>query len=141
MLKKYFTLPFIVLIALSINAVAQNRTGTYQWKYKDTAIRILKVKEIKKGKKKILSFDLRVEQSEYPCVGEFSGKAQQLSKNLFEYNSNMLERSSETNELIYCRLTFAFSGNKVIVRENGCEDFHGARCNFEGEFIRLKSSK
>ncbi len=141
MLRNYFLLLFILFLTASNIALAQNRSGTYQWKYKDTAIGVLEITKIKDDKNKAINFKLRIEQSDYPCVGEISGKAKWVSLNLFEYNSNRPSRDSETKELNYCRLTFVFSGNSLIVRESDCGDFHGARCNFEGKFTRVKNSK
>ncbi len=141
MLRNYFLLLFVIFLTVSNASFAQNRSGTYQWKYKDIAIGIVKITELKGDKNKTINFKLEVEQTDYPCVGEISGKAKWVLSNLFEYNSNRPIRDSETKELNYCRLTFVFSGNSLIVRESDCEVFHGARCNFEGEFTRVKNSK
>ncbi len=141
MLRSYFLSVFILLLVLTTNAFAQNRSGTYYWNWKNKSINVLTIVENKKTKKKTIQFKLGVNQIDAPCVGEITGKAKQISTNVFEYNSNSQERDTGTNERIFCRLTFIFSGNTVTVRENDCSDFHGARCSFEGDYKRTNRSK
>ena len=116
---------------------SQNRSGTFQWKFKDTAIGILKIKETKTGKRTRIKFEIHIGQSDSPCVGEMDGNLKFVSSNLYEYNPDRPSHDS-AGELNYCRLSFVFSGNNVVVREDACEDFHGARCNFEGKYTRVK---
>ncbi|MGB7069374.1 MAG: hypothetical protein WBD22_07750 [Pyrinomonadaceae bacterium] len=137
MLRINLVLALIILLASSIQVSAQNRTGTYQWKFKDTAIGIIKIKETKAGKRRRIKFEIHIGQSDYPCVGEMTGSLKFVSSNLYEYNPDRPSRG-RADELNYCRLSFVFSGNNVVVRENACEDFHGARCNFEGKYTRVK---
>jgi formylglycine-generating enzyme required for sulfatase activity/tRNA A-37 threonylcarbamoyl transferase component Bud32 len=75
---------------------------------------------------KSLSFQIEVGMP--GCVGDLSGKAKWISETVAEYQS-------KNNEL-YCRLTFIFNGKKVTVKENGCDEAHGASCNFEGTYTR-----
>lgn len=75
---------------------------------------------------KSLSFQIEVGMP--GCVGDLSGKAKWISETVAEYQS-------KNNEL-YCRLTFIFNGKRVTVKENGCEEAHGASCNFEGTYTR-----
>jgi hypothetical protein len=135
-LFKFIFLIFVVSL-VSILSFGQNRSGKYILKYKNEVIGVIKIKEVRKRKQKSLSFDVQIGQPETTCVGGFSGKARQLSSNLFEYNSS---DSADTYSM-YCRLTFSFAGNKIILREAGCDDFHGARCSFDGEYTRSKARK
>ena len=120
-----------------VSVLAQSKSGTYQWKYKNTAIGVLNIKESGTGKNKRITFEIHVEQSEYPCIGEMSGKLTIISSSFYEYTPSGLSKTS-TGELNFCRLSFAFNKNEVVVRETSCEDFHGARCNFEGSFTKVK---
>lgn len=99
---------------------------------------MLKIKEYKSRKNKRITFEIYVEQSDGLCVGEMGGRPRATSSNLYEYNPSGVMRDAQTGEMNYCRLSFVFSGNQVVVRENRCDDFHGTRCNFEGKYIRVK---
>ena len=89
-------------------------------------------RDIRRGKTKTLRFAIKVfGRREAPCLGELKGQAKWVDINTAEYNGDF---NSET--AAGCRLTFIFSGNRVIIREHECDDFHGASCDFEGTFRR-----
>jgi len=138
MCKRFHFFAFLASMTLLVSATsiaAQDRSGTYKWTYKNVAVGVLKIRETGTGSRRRITFTLRVEQSNYPCVGEIDGRLKVVSSNLYEYNPNRPFRDANGG-LNYCRLTFAFSGKQVVVRENDCEDFHGARCNFEGKYVK-----
>jgi hypothetical protein len=112
----------------SIEASAQSRSGTYRNKYGE-----LKIQSIQ-GEPRSFNFSIAVGNPTPPmCIGNLKGKAKWLEENIAEYNSDFKQGS--------CRLTFIFSGDRVIVRETNCGEEHGASCSFEGTFIRTRRNK
>ncbi len=122
----------VLITASEINALAQNRVGTYDRKDK-YGNGTLKIREASRS---IISFNIRVGNSGSTlasfCVGELKGKAKWVAFNTAEYN----ERDKQTSEAVRCRLTLVFSGNRIVVRETHCDHYHGVACQFEGSYIR-----
>lgn len=129
----------LVLFSFSVLS-AQSRSGTYDRIGKTRSHGVIAgigdgeiiFRDIRRGKTKTLRFAIKVfGRRETPCLGELKGQAKWVDINTAEYNGDF---TSETT--VGCRLTFIFSGNRVIVREHECNDFHGASCDFEGTFRR-----
>lgn len=132
-LQKLFLINILVLGVVATSS-AQNRNGTY---YRDDGRGDITFREVKRGNVNVLNFQISVLGSKKAsCVGTFKGKAVWIDTNVAEFNSNYNETDNDTGETISCRLTFTFSGNRVIVREDDCGDYHGVSCNFEGTFAR-----
>jgi len=90
-----------------------------------------------RGKTKVLNFEVSISNIRHPpCIGSFKGRAKWVDTNVAEYNGDYNERNPETGEAESCRLTFIFSGNRVIVREADCGIHHGVSCQFEGTYQR-----
>ncbi len=131
----------VVLILFSFSVLsAQNRSGTYHRLGKTRSHGVIAgigdgeitFRDIRSGKTKTLRFAIKVfGRKEAPCLGELKGQAKWVDIHTAEYNGDL---NSET--AVGCRLTFIFSGNRVIIREHECSDFHGASCDFKGTFRR-----
>jgi hypothetical protein len=110
-------------ILISVDATAQSRSGTYRNRNGEIRIREMT------GSSRYLSFSIEVGNPSPPlCIGNLRGRATWLEESIAEYNSDFNEGS--------CRLTFTFSGNRVVVRETNCDEHHGVSCSFEGTFTR-----
>jgi hypothetical protein len=124
------------------DTLAQTRTGQYDRKDKEKygGYGTLKIREIKRGKRKVMSFDLWIGRTgptpAYHCTGDVKGIAKWTASNVAEYNADLNERD-EDGELVKCHLIFFFTCNAITVREENCG--HGAACEFNGTYKRQKS--
>jgi len=124
------------VLTLAMSVAAQNRSGTYHRNNKWVRNNIT-FREVQRGKTKVLNFEISISNIRHPpCLGSFKGQAKWVDTNVAEYNRDYNERNPETGEAESCRLTFIFSGNRVIVRENDCGMYHGVSCEFEGTYVR-----
>ncbi len=125
---------FVLTFAAPISA--QNRSGTY-YRSDEYGRGDITFREVKRGKTKILNFEISIAgATKGTCIGGLKGKAKWIDAKVAEFNGDFNERDPETDEAIGCRITFVFSGNRIILREDDCNDFHGVSCQFEGTFKR-----
>ncbi len=132
--KLFLTSVFVLAVAVTVSA--QNRNGTY-YRSDEYGRGDITFREVKRGKTKILNFEISIAgATRGTCIGGLKGKAKWIDANVAEFNGDFNERNPETGEAIGCRITFVFSGSRVILREDDCNDFHGVSCQFEGTFKR-----
>lgn len=125
-----------LLLTLALTVSAQNRSGTYYLNNKHIRNDIT-FREVKRGNTVILNFEISISNVTHPpCLGGLKGRAKWTDANVAEYNRDFTEIDSETGETASCRLTFIFSGSRVIVRENDCGSNHGVSCDFDGTYVR-----
>jgi hypothetical protein len=125
-----------LVLAFVATATAQSRSGTY-YRSDEYGRGDITFREVKRGKTKVLNFEISIAgATRGTCIGGLKGKAKWIDANVAEFNGDFNDRDLETGEAIGCRITFVFSGNRVILREDDCNDFHGVSCQFEGTFKR-----
>ena len=129
----------IFVLTLVSTVTAQNRSGTY-YQSDENGRGDITFREVKLGKTNILNFAVFVAGAATgTCIGDMKGKATWIDLNVAEY-----ENSPEEPENPICRLTFIFSKNLVLVREeDSCKFYHGAACQFEVMYKKrlINSSK
>jgi serine/threonine-protein kinase len=74
------------------------------------------------------------------CVGEIQGIAKWTKNSVASFRRKN-DNYDATNEYErpYCQITFAFAGNKIVVKENqyGCMTYYGVRgCGFDGTYSK-----
>ncbi len=121
-------LGLFLAFVFTISSPAQTRSGTYDRTDKQGD---LTIRENKKG---FYFAVLALGTDEAPCVGQFKGQAKWINSSNAEFNGDFNDKSG-------CRLTFSFSGNQIIVRERGCDEYHGASCSFEGTYRKRGKRK
>jgi hypothetical protein len=135
-----YILSLALLLISSTALSAQNRSGTYDRIGKVAGRGVIAgigdgditFRDIRRGKTKTLNFAIKVYgRTEAPCLGDLKGKAKWIDANTAEYNGDL-----ESAKTPGCRITFIFSGKRVLIREHDCNDFHGASCDFEGTYRR-----
>ena len=132
--RMLFSVGLILMLIITVSG--QNRSGTYR-RYNKWVRNNITFQEVKQGNTKVLKFQISISNIQHPpCLGSFEGVAKWIDANVAEYNRNFDERDPETGEAEPCRLTFIFSGNRVIVREDDCGMYHGISCEFEGTYVR-----
>ncbi len=126
----------VFVLTLVSTITAQNRSGTY-YRSDENGRGDITFREVKRGKTKVLNFEVFVAGATTgTCIGDMKGKAKWIDTNVAEY-----ENSPEDPENPICRLTFIFSKNRVLVREeDSCKFYHGASCQFEGTYKKRASS-
>ena len=125
---------FFLMLITTVSA--QNRSGTYHRNNKWVRNNIT-FREVKRGNTRVLNFQISISNIRHPpCLGSFKGVAKWIDANVAEYNRDYDQRNPDTGEAESCRLTFIFSGNGVIVREDDCGSYHGVSCEFEGTYVK-----
>jgi hypothetical protein len=126
----------VFVLTLVSTVSAQVRSGTY-YRSDENGKGDITFREVNRGKSRVLNFEVLIAgATRGTCVGDMKGKAKWIDTNVAEY-----ENSPEAAENPICRLTFIFSKNRVLVREDdGCKFYHGAACQFEGTYEKRASS-
>ena len=101
------------------SAAAQNRSGSYTNREGQLVVR-------DKGKSQPLTFSFTVGNSRGTCTGEVEGKANWVRPGVAEFSDES------------CKLTFAFTANRVRVTEGPDCGYHGVACGFEGVYRRAR---
>ncbi len=116
----------IMLVVVAVSEMnAQSRSGTY-YRSDEYGRGTVTFKDLGSAKSRRLSFYVLISGAQRgTCMGEHRGTAKWLSSSVAEYDSSAAG----------CRLTFMFSGRRVMVRETNCDDSHGVVCQFEGTYV------
>lgn len=121
----------ILLVFLAgVNTPAQSRAGTYAFSTDNGSGEI----RISNTNHRSFRFKIGVGSRTPACVGDFINRANWIAANVAEYRFDMDDTHA-------CRLIFVFSGSDLIVKECECSNFHGASCNFEGTYTKVRSSR
>lgn len=144
-----FFLLFLLMLISMVNVQGQNRSGVYRYNKTEANGNErwgeVVIKEIRRKKTVIVSFTVSAEVYNDKCVpcwcnGEMRGTAKWTDPNVAEHTADLTERDPENGELAKCHLIFFFSGNRITIRSKDCLDYHGAACDFDGTYTRLRRS-
>jgi serine/threonine protein kinase len=98
----------------------------------------LSIKEI--GNTYPKPFNFKFQTATEGCVGEIEGTAKWTKNNVaaFRRKNDIYDPTNEYDRP-FCEITFAFSGGKIVVKENqyGCMTYYGVRgCGFGGTYSK-----
>ena len=114
----------LIILIFAVSAFGQRKTGSYAKKGGDGEIKIVET----------IKFSLWVVGTATArCVGVLKGKAKLTNSNFAEFKDNS---RTDDGELIGCRLYIVFAGRTLTIRQDSCSYYHGAACNFDGDYIR-----